>query len=155
MTKNDIIIPAVFGLTLVVIYLASLAWISPPSLTVKIYGKPVANGSIMVFNSANHRASTDTTGSIQRPDLGGKQIHVFAPDGTGLLIKYPEYGRMIVDFQGAKILTQCEVTYFGIFTSTKERTQYPYTDLQFDAIQLTPMTTEEVERQFDRQVEQH
>lgn len=153
MTKNDFIIPAVFGLILAVIYLASLDWISPPSLTVQIYGKPVANASVMVFNSVNHRASTDASGSIQGADLGGKHVHVFFPEGKGLLIKCPEFGRKIVDFQGPKTITRTEVSYFGIFTSVEESTQYTYADEQFNAIQMKQMTLEEVEEQIDRAVE--
>ena len=163
MTKNDFIIPAVFGLILVAIYLASLDWISPPSLTVKFYGKPVANAPVMfsntpvmLFNTPNDDLLTDANGRVKIPSTsdGDVGIHVSLPDGTGAFLRFPEYGNRTVDFQGPKTITRSKVTYFGVYESTEESTQYSFTDAQADAIDAKQMTIEEVQKQIDHQVEQ-
>lgn len=160
MTKNDIIIPAVFGLILVAIYLASLDWISPPSLTVKFYGKPVANTSVMFFNMPHNPSrggvQTDANGLVTMPKTDDENagIHVSLPDGTGTFLRFPTYGNRTVDFQGPKTIIRSKISYFGIYESTEESTQYSFTDAQADAIDAKQITLEEAQEQIDRQVEQ-
>lgn len=156
MTKNDFIIPAVFGLILVVIYLASLDWISPPSLTVKVFGKPVANAPARFFNSQYGHAVTDANGTVHLPSARGPDtsIRVSLPDGTGVYIRFPTYGNKTVDIQGPKTITRTEIYYFGIIKSTEESSMYRFTGKQADAIKGEKMTIEELQEQIDRKVEQ-
>ncbi|QDU77526.1 hypothetical protein Pan97_45970 [Bremerella volcania] len=155
MIKNDFIIPAVFGLILVAIYLASLDWISPPSVTVKYYGKPVANTSVMFMNTSQQDALTDANGRVYLSNRGdhNASIHVSLPDGTGTFLRFPRYGNWTVDFQGPKTITRSEVSYFGIFTSTEEGTTYSYTDEQADAIDTKQMTIEDAQKLIDQEIE--
>lgn len=156
MTKNDIIIPAVFGLILVAIYLASLDWISSPSLTVKFYGKPVANKPVMLLNTAHKDLRTDASGKVELPDYSNQNsaIHLSLPDGSGTFLHFPRYGNRTIDFQGAKTITREEISYFGIFSSTEQNTTYAYTHEQADAIDAKQLTFEEAQKQIDREVEE-
>jgi len=154
MTKRDLLIPGVFALILVAIYLASLDWISSPSLTVKFYGKPVANTSVRFFNTSHDDVLTDASGSVELPNLSDPNAGIFVtlPDGSGSFLHFPQHGNRTVDFQGKRTITHSKVTYFGIITSTDESTIYAYTDDVADAIDAKKLTIEEVQRRIDDEV---
>ncbi len=156
MTKNDFIIPAVFGLILFAIYLASLDWISPPSLTVKFYGKPVANSPVMFFNTPHDDLLTDANGRVNMPNTsdGDVGIHINLPDGSGAFLRFPQYGNKTVDYRGPKTISRTEMYYFGIFKTTEESSTYAFTDAQADAIDSKKMTLEEVQEQIDFEIAQ-
>lgn len=156
MTKNDFIIPAVFGLILVAIYLASLDWISPPSLTVKFYGKPVANAPVLPLNTSVPNAQTDKTGTIssRKPGVNWNNLHINLPDGSGAFLRFPEYGNKTVDYRGPKTILRTEVYYFGLLKTTEESSMYHMTDKQSDAIKAGKITVIELEEQIDRSIEQ-
>lgn len=155
MTKNDFIIPAVFGLILVVIYLASLDWISPPSLTVKVYGKPVAAASVTFLHTSHDNTLTDANGTVLSPSTlaPNSGVRVALPDGANAYLHFPTYGNRTVDFQGPKTITRTEVYYFGIIKSTEESSMYGMTDEQADAIETKKMPIEQLQEQIDRAVE--
>lgn len=147
MTKNDIIIPAVFGLTLVVIYLGFLILVPRPSLTIKINGIPVA--ALTSKDIISSKPVTVKSGVITPAETGNipDSMLVHLPSGEGRMVRFPEKGNKAIDIRGRLTVTTTTLEY-GIYRQTNSTEMYAYSNEEVRLIENGTMTSEKVNQRI-------
>jgi len=147
MTKNDYIVPAVFGMILVAIYLGCVVLVPRPSLAVKIDGTLVSSLTTKDITSAQ---AVLVTNGVIKPARNGNPpnaILIRLPNGHNLYTHFPGRGSKVLDVRGRLTVTTTTNDY-GIFSRSTSTEMYAFTDEEVRLIENGTLTHEEVEQRI-------
>lgn len=147
MTKSDIIIPAVFGLILLAIYLGFVILVPRPTLTIKIDGVSVS--SLTAKDIKPTQAVKVTNGIIEPASTGNipNAIRISLPNGDNIYTHFPAKGNKVIDVRGRLTVTTTTLDY-GIYQQTNSTEMYAYTDEEVTLIENGTEIPEEVNQRI-------